>query len=85
MAASKKDIKEWFEEGVEQGFTHLIVVCDTYDWEDYPAFVLPGENPVDVAKKHSLRAGNMQKVMEVYKLTMNMEQQIESDEYVMNY
>lgn len=38
MAASKEDISWWYDEGVKAGATHLIVVCDTYDHEDYPVY-----------------------------------------------
>lgn len=45
----------------------MIVVCDTFDWEDYPRhYVMPTE---DVHKKFaSYNGSNMQKVMEVYAL-----------------
>ena len=43
MAASRGDLKRWFEEGVEEGASHMIVVCDTFDYEDYPVFVMPND------------------------------------------
>jgi hypothetical protein len=68
MAASKTDISEWFDRGLAQGATHMIIVCDTYDYEDYPKYVLPGQD-VRVVEKNC--NGNMQKVMEVYNLQMD--------------
>lgn len=73
MATTKADIAQWMEEGKTKGATHLIVVCDTFDWEDYPVFVYPkGEKPDDwsyddleAAKAH-FDGPNMQKVMGVY-------------------
>lgn len=74
MKTTKKDIKEWFLEGVKQGATHMIIVCDTYDWEDYPVYVKSGE---DVQKKYKQYNGKeMQKVMEVYNLTQDMQKQL---------
>ena len=32
MATTKEEIGKWFDSGVKQGATHLLVVCDTYDW-----------------------------------------------------
>lgn len=66
MATTKEDISGWIKNGKEQGATHMIVVCDTFDWEDYPVYVMPNE---DVKSKYAHYNGpNMQKVMEVYNL-----------------
>ena len=68
------DIQKWFERGISEGATHLIVVCDTFDYEDYPVFVMPGES---VREKVSEYDGKeMQKVMEVYNLKMDMQSQL---------
>lgn len=48
-------------------YTHLVVVCDTFDHEDYPVYVKLGENVRDVVTKYN--GPNMQRVMEVYDLT----------------
>ncbi len=66
MGTSRKEIEEWFEYGVEQGSTHLIVVCDTYDHDDYPVFVKPGEDVRKVSDQYNGK--DMQRVMEVYVL-----------------
>lgn len=73
MATQKSDIQEWLERGKEEGATHLIVVCDTFDWEDYPVFVSPHEN---VHEKEEHYNGNMQRVMEVYKIDMDWDSQL---------
>ena len=39
MATTQMDIKNWFDQGVKDGATYLIVVCDTFDHSDYPAYV----------------------------------------------
>jgi hypothetical protein len=78
MAVGIQEIRQWFTDGVSIGATHMIVVCDTYDWEDYPVYVHQGEDVRKIEAKHSLRAGNMQKVMEVYDLRMDKEDQINS-------
>lgn len=70
MAATRKDIQRWFKEGKKQNATHMIVACDTFDWEDYPVFVMPGQ---DVRKM----ASKQEKVMEVYSLSKNMESQLD--------
>ena len=83
MGTSKDDIREWFREGEKKGATHLIVVCDTYDYEDYPVYVMPDQ---DVREEESNYDGkNIQKIMEVYNLSMDMEEQINGDRFTRNY
>lgn len=74
MATTQQDIRRWFKDGKKMGATHMIVVCDTWDWEDYPAYVMSTD---DVRKKYAeLNGPNMQKVMEVYSLKRDMESQL---------
>lgn len=74
MAATRQDISRWFDRGVEQSATHLIVVCDTYDYEDFPVYVQPGQDTREIADRESRRP--MQKVMEVYALHLDKEAQL---------
>lgn len=74
MAAQRAEIREWFLRGVKEKATHMIVVCDTFDHEDYPVFVKSNE---DVRARESEYNGkNMQRVMEVYNLRMEIEYQL---------
>ena len=74
MAATREDIREWFLQGREQKATHMIVVCDTYDWEDYPVYVSKNENVREKFEEYNGK--NMQKVMEVYSLQRGLESQL---------
>lgn len=76
MAASKSEIAHWFDTGKKDGATHMIVVCDTYDWEDFPVYVYQGENVRDIVNNHT--GVNMQKVMEVYSLKKDKNVQLSS-------
>ena len=73
-AASKSDLIGWFKCGVAQGATHMIVVCDTFDYHDFPVYVTPDQNVLEEEKKYA--GVNMQKVMEVYNLAMSMDAQM---------
>jgi len=75
MATTKQDIAYWFKEGAEEGATHMIVVCDTFDWSDYPVYVKEGENVKEIENKY--HGKDMQKVMEVYNLKKPMKPQLE--------
>lgn len=58
----------WFRTAKEKGATHIVVMRDTFDYEDYPIYVMPGQDPRAIAAE----AGNkdMQRVMEVYNMSM---------------
>ena len=74
MATTQSDIRRWLNEAKKMKATHVIVVCDTFDWEDYPVYVASNE---DVRKKYVEYNGpNMQRVMEVYSLGMDIERQL---------
>jgi hypothetical protein len=75
MGTSKADIKEWFEQALKEGGTHMIVVCDTYDGDDYPVIVLPKESVTEKMKEFDGK--NMQRIMEVYDLRLPMEPQLD--------
>lgn len=84
MATSQSDIRGWFKQGKKFGATHVIVVCDTYDWEDYPVYVFKDAAPESVrgrvgsARKiyEEFNGKEMQKVMEVYSLNRDIESQL---------
>lgn len=72
MAATKADISSWFDRGLASGATHMVVVCDTYDWEDYPVYCYSEKE----ARKNSNDYSNMKKPMECYKLSDPKEEQL---------
>jgi hypothetical protein len=73
MAATKHDLRLWFDEGQRLGAAYMIVVCDTFDWEDYPAYCLAS----GFAEKYRhYVCANMQKIMEVYNLSTDREKQM---------
>ncbi len=70
---TKQDISRWFDRGTEDGAQYLIVACDTYDWSDYPVFVSKEEFD---DKYKELDGKNMQKIMEVYDLSKDKDEQL---------
>jgi len=75
MAASYQAIQSWLEEAKATGARWLIVVCDTYDYEDYPVAIKPDED--FWAKFAEFNGNNMQRVMEVYDLEMDLKSQLD--------
>ncbi len=82
FAAQQSDLREWLNQGAEQGATHMIVVVDTWDHEDYPVYVKPGENVREIADKYDGK--EMQRIMEVYDLSKDHELQL-SEHRAFNY
>lgn len=74
MATDKKEIKQWLKEAKENKDKYLIIVCDTFDWEDYPVFCKTDKECIDEFER--LDGNNMQKVMEVYDLSMDINLQL---------
>jgi hypothetical protein len=80
MATTKQDILYWLERGLENGCTHLLVVCDTFEYEEYPVYIYPKGTPnekddVQDAIDH-FNGPNMQIVMEVYNFSMDIQSQL---------
>lgn len=75
MPTTKDDIRGWLEEAKRKKATHLIVAVDRFDWEDYPVYVMPGQDIHKlITEKYS--GQNMQGYMEVYKMADDLEEQL---------
>lgn len=74
MATTQAEIREWCLRGITEDATHMIVVTDTFDWEDYPVYVSKTQNVKEIEEKYD--GSNMQKVMEVYNLQIDLEPQL---------
>lgn len=74
MAARYEDIERWVYSAKEKECTHLIVVCDTYDHDDYPCYVSKDED-IHERIKHFKHA-DMQRIMEVYNMSMDLKTQL---------
>lgn len=83
MAAIADDIRRWLKKGKEEGATHVIVICDTYDYSDFPVMVMPEQDAKKEADAQAKK--NMQIVMEVYDLSLDWEEQLRSGTKVLNH
>lgn len=73
---TRNEIRNWLDRGLRTGATHMLVVCDTFSYEDFPVFVKVGENSRDVVVKYD--GVNMQTVQEVYDLSKDIDEQLEA-------
>lgn len=60
MTQAVENHLRWITEAKRLGATHVIDVCDTFDYDNYPVYVMPGEDIDDKVKEYSNI--NMQKV-----------------------
>ena len=74
MAATKEFIRNWLQRATKED-THMLVVLDTFDYLNYPIFVNKNE---DVNNKIKHYSENMQRVVEVYNLSIDLESQLEA-------
>ena len=75
MAATKECIKNWLKRATKED-NYMLVVCDTFDYEDYPVFVNKSEDVNNKIKRYS---ENMQRVIEVYNLSTDLESQLNAN------
>ena len=66
MAVTKLEFENWIKRGKEMGATHLISVVDTFDYDDYPVFVMPEDDLFEKRKQYD--NVNMQRINEVVEL-----------------
>ena len=76
MAANLEDIKGWISRGKAEHQDFLIVMCDTYDYDDYPVFVKGSQEECQKEYNALSRGGNMQTVMEVYDIGADIAPQL---------
>jgi len=72
MSTTRSEIEGWFDRGVTGGFSYMLVICDTFDHDDYPVFV----NTDDECLRRYRDPGEMQRVMEVYDLRKDKTEQL---------
>lgn len=76
MPTTMSDIREWISRYDKKEYSHVVIVVDGFDHEDYPVPVKFEQDVKEVIREHS---GNMQRVMEIYNLGMDIEKQINTD------
>jgi hypothetical protein len=74
-APGREAISQWFDEAKGMvGITHMLVVCDKFDYSDSPVFVSHLEAVQEVIDEYNSQA--MSKVMEVYSMALDKESQL---------
>ena len=74
---TKSMISSWFDREVELEATHMLIVCDTFEYEDFPVYVSSDEWVIERVDYY--RNQRMHKVMEVYNLGQDKDSQLSED------
>ena len=76
MAVTREGIRQWLQQAKKEGgISHVIIVCDNFDYEDYPVNVKTGQDVHERMRDFS-NGKNMQQIMEVYNMKMDIEKQL---------
>lgn len=85
---TRSEIEAWYNIALNVKASYMVVVTDTFDWIDYPVFVMPSkDSPTeqnlqfgfefdDINKIVAKYSGNMQRVTEVYMMSLDKEMQL---------
>ncbi len=66
---SVQDIKNWYDQGVKDGAKYVIVACDSFDYTDFPVYVMEDESFTGTFTAYN-DSSQMLRVMEVYDLSV---------------
>ena len=64
--ATKEDIENWIRVAHENGNKYLMVVNDTFSYEDYPVYAKNDEELQNLKQQYNNK--NMQDIMRIYTL-----------------
>ncbi len=78
MSTTKDDIKRWFAEGLRQKASHMVVIVDEFDHEDYPKYLKATEAEArETVAEYAAGKHSMQRVMEVYSMSLPRDPQVD--------
>jgi hypothetical protein len=83
MTATRAMISAWLDELYSPPFgtkpTHMIVACDRFDYEDYPVFVMEGEDVEAKVAEYTGGEFSLKGIHEVYSAALPKEDQLNED------
>ena len=62
-----QEVNEWVQAGLDKGADYLIVACDTFDYGDFPVYVMPHDS-LEQKKREYNDHSKMLRIMEVIDL-----------------
>lgn len=75
MSVSKEWIRERLYSGKDKGFSHMAIICDSWDYTDFAVFIKDGES-IDEKLKEYQGLHTLYRIMEIYNYSMDLEYQL---------
>jgi len=75
MVTSKEYLKDRLYSGKGKGYSHMVVVCDSWDYTDFVVYVKESENFDDRLKKYR-GLETLYRIMEIYNYSMDLDYQL---------
>ena len=72
VRTTRELILDWCKNGISKGKKYMVVLCDTWDYEDYPCYFDTKEETINLINN----PGRMQRHMESYNLTGDIDKQL---------
>lgn len=72
MSITRSDIERWLDNSKPK-HTHMLVVCDTFDYGDYPVYTCDVHESI-----RKYQDASMQTIMEVYDLSKDFDEQLDA-------
>ena len=67
------EIRIWLQNGIRKGATHCLIIHDSWNFNDYPVYVMPNQDVRAIASQYLY---SNESILEVYNLSLDIEQQI---------
>lgn len=77
MSTSNEQLENWFNDGIENNQRWMLIICDTYEWSDYPVYFSADQKDECLKRISQAQAGdNMQRLMECYDFDISKSKQL---------
>ena len=81
MTATRQDIEWWVKSAQNKGASHVIIVHDTFDNDNFPLYIMPGEDPREVFNEKYIKDRKPCEAAyaadECYDLSLNIQEQLQ--------
>jgi len=74
---SKYEINQMLKRAKQQNAKYMIVVCDNYDFSDFPVFVKSKKELEETLQEYAIKRDY--KIMEVYDMSMDLNKQLNEE------
>lgn len=71
---TKQMIKNMLDSGIGKGYSHLLIICDKWDYEYYPKYVEEKDNINNIIKRYG--GENLEVIEEIYSYGLDLESQL---------